>query len=131
MKCIVFLILTVSLFTNITGQVNTWEVYLRGQAVKSIDFDNNYIWAATDSFLVSLNRLDKSVNYYPYPDIIEDMRSILKIDKNGVIWIVRSKITDLNLKVLVKEISLMRSVFDTNGVHYSEIYNKALLKKDF
>lgn len=90
MKRVLALVVTFCLVGNLTAQNNTWEVFLRGQAVKSIAFENNYVWAATDSFLVSFNKLDSSTTYYPYPDIVEDMTSIIKIDNKGVKWIVRS-----------------------------------------
>jgi len=71
-----------------------------------------------------------------FSDIKEDKKSFLPHvtiarDAKYIDGISSKEIVDLNLKVVVKEISLMRSVFDSNGVHYSEIYNKALLKKDF
>lgn len=90
MKRILLLILAFSLFGFLAAQDNTWELYLQGQAVKSVEFENDYVWVVTDSFLVRLNKLDKSTTYYPFPDILEDMRSHLTIDKTGVKWVVRS-----------------------------------------
>jgi len=92
MKRILLLAVTISLFGNITAQNNTWKVYLQGQAVKSIDFDNDYVWAATDNFLVRLNKTDLSTTYYSYPYTDEnDSYYKLIIDKNGVIWLARSE----------------------------------------
>ncbi|WP_340111263.1 T9SS type A sorting domain-containing protein [Maribellus mangrovi] len=90
MKRILLLALTISLLGYVTAQNNTWDVYLQGQAIKSIAFENENVWAATDSFLVSLNTSDLSTTYYPYPDIVRDMTAFFIIDKNGVKWIVRS-----------------------------------------
>lgn len=82
MKRILLLIVISSLFGYLSAQDNIWEVYFQGQAVKSIDFENDYVWAATDSFLVRLNKLDKSTTYYSYPYINENGSSyLLKIDK--------------------------------------------------
>lgn len=92
MKRILLLVVTISLIGNITAQENIWDDYLQGQAVKSIVFDSDYVWAATDSFLVRLNKVNLSTNYYPYPYTCDyDCAYKLNIDKNGVIWLARSE----------------------------------------
>ena len=92
MKRILLLVVTISLFGNIMAQENIWDDYLQGQAVKSIVFDNDYVWTATDSFLVRLNKVDLSTTYFPYPYTCEyDCAYKLNIDKNGVIWLSRSE----------------------------------------
>lgn len=80
----------------VTVPVGLSNVYLLGHAVKSIEFENDYVWAATDSFLVKLDKLNKTLTYYPYPDIVGDMQCLLKSDKNGVKWIVRSNRNNKN-----------------------------------
>ncbi|MGD9929109.1 MAG: hypothetical protein AB7U05_03750 [Mangrovibacterium sp.] len=68
------------------------NVYLLGQAVKAIEFENEYVWAATDSFLVRLDRLNNTITYYSYPYMDKNGSSYkLKIDKNGLKWIARSE----------------------------------------
>jgi len=92
MKQFILFITLIGLCGYLVAQENTWEVYLRGKSVKSIDFDKDYVWAATDSFLIKLNKVDNSVEYYPYPDIVSYATAyFLKRDKDGVMWIARSE----------------------------------------
>lgn len=92
MKRILLVLITISLCGFLAAQEKNWKVYLRGQAVKSIDFENNYIWATTDSFLIQLNRLDNSTTYFSYPyKHVNRSSFILKIDKKGVKWIALSE----------------------------------------
>ncbi|WP_297097510.1 T9SS type A sorting domain-containing protein [uncultured Draconibacterium sp.] len=92
MKRFLLLTITIILCGYLTAQNNSWEVFLGGQTVKCIDFDNENIWAATDSFLISINKLNKSIQYYPYPGTINGVTNILQIDNNGVKWIVQSEV---------------------------------------
>jgi len=93
MKRILLLAVTISLFGHITAQNDTWKVYLQGHAVKSIAFENQYVWVATDGFLVRLNKtFDKGTIYYSYPYKDENgSHYLLEIDKKGVKWLARSE----------------------------------------
>jgi len=127
MKRILFLVVTFGLVGHLTAQDNTWKEYLKGQAVKSIDFENDYVWAATDSFLVRLNKLDNSTTYYPYPEIIENMRGIIKIDNKGVKWIVRSDILLMNPVTSIygfDENEWDKIEFDEKGLFFSLAVDK-------
>ena len=66
MKRILLLIAISNLVGYLCAQDNTWKVYLQGYTVKSIDFENNYVWAATNGFLVRLNRANKSSMRYSF-----------------------------------------------------------------
>ncbi|WP_340111274.1 T9SS type A sorting domain-containing protein [Maribellus mangrovi] len=90
MKRILLLIVTISLFSVLQAQENTWNVYLRGQAVKSVAFENDSIWALTDSFLVRLDKNDSGTTRYPYleiPELAENTFYNLKISNKGTKWI--------------------------------------------
>jgi len=90
MKHTLLFVIAISLFGYLTAQNNSWAVHLSGHTVTSLALEDDYIWAATDSFLVRLNKSDKSTNCYPYPDILAHTTCNLKIDGNGVKWIVCS-----------------------------------------
>ncbi|WP_163709305.1 ligand-binding sensor domain-containing protein [Mangrovibacterium lignilyticum] len=76
----------------VTVPVELSNVYLSGHPVKSIDFENDYVWATTDSFLVKLDQFNKTITYYPYPYTDQNGSSYnLKVDKNGEKWIARSE----------------------------------------
>ncbi|MFO7933401.1 MAG: T9SS type A sorting domain-containing protein [Bacteroidales bacterium] len=88
MKRILLFVTILSLYSYSSAQESNWEVYLTGFKVKSIEFENDDIWGATDHFLFRFNRVDLSTTYYPFPDgAVRDMSSIIKIDKDGVKWI--------------------------------------------
>ncbi|WP_340111267.1 T9SS type A sorting domain-containing protein [Maribellus mangrovi] len=92
MKHTLLLVLTICLLGFVKAQENTWEVYLQGEAVKSIAFEKENVWLATGSHLVRLNKLDKSTTYYSYPYLDEKGSSYkVKADKYGVIWLARSE----------------------------------------
>ncbi|WP_340111266.1 T9SS type A sorting domain-containing protein [Maribellus mangrovi] len=90
MKRILLILVSITFCGFLTAQDNNWEVYLCEQTVTSVALEDDFIWAATDSFLVRLNKADKSTNYYPYPNILAHTTCTLKIDGNGVKWIVCS-----------------------------------------
>jgi len=114
MKQFILFIALIGLCGYLVAQENTWEVYLRGQAVKSIDFENNYVWAATDNFLVRINKLDKSATYYTYPYDDKNGSSYkLKIDKNGIKWIGRSEYLPMGQSIYERYSSSIYS-FDEN-----------------
>lgn len=81
------LAITTSLFCCLTAQSNNWDVYLKGFKVKSVAFENDYVWGATDCSLFSFNKKNLNTSYYPLPDYSGDMSSVIKIDKNGVKWV--------------------------------------------
>lgn len=93
MKRILLFVVSISMVGILIAQEDTWDIFLQGQAVKSFELEGNNIWVATDSsFLVRVNKLDKSATYYKYPFINVNRSSLnLKIDKNGVKWIAHSK----------------------------------------
>lgn len=91
-RILLLLVVIISLIGYAMAQNNKCDVYLQGQAVRSIDFEDETVWAATDSFLVKINKQDKNTTYYSYPDIVTDMWSChLKVDTDGVKWIARSE----------------------------------------
>ncbi len=90
MKWILLFIVAIGLCGNVDAQNNNWEVYLQGYTVKSIGFENDSVWALTDSFLVRLNKKDKSIMLYPLPENSEYEPFIfqhLKISDDGKKWI--------------------------------------------
>jgi len=88
MKHTLLLIVIISLFGYVTAQQNTWEVYLQGQAVKSIDFEDDNVWALTDEQVVCFNKTINSETLYPVPETGEiDRCHSLKITPNGKKWI--------------------------------------------
>lgn len=108
MKCILLLLATICLPFSLAAQGDNWNVFLRGHAVKSIDFENEYVWVTTDSFLVSLNTKDNIISSYQLPEIFVSTTAFLKVDKDGVKWIVRS-----NLQ--------MNSIFGFDGETWNKI----------
>jgi len=138
MKRILLLAVTISLFGYITAQNDTWKVYLQGHAVKSIAFENQYVWVATDSFLVRLNKtFDKGTTYYSYPFINENGDSYkLKIDKNGVKWLARSEYLPEGKSIHESYDSSIYS-FDGNqwkkvkAIGYGEITSLAIDKSNY
>jgi len=122
MKRILFFLVTLSMFGDLVAQENNWNVYLKGQVVQSIDFEDEYVWAATDSFLVRLNKLENSITYYSYPYIDENGSFLnLKIDKNRVIWISRSEYLTGGQSIYD---SYNSSIYCFDGDHWN--YNKSL-----
>lgn len=92
MKRILLLLATIFLSGSLAAQENYWNVFLRGQAVKAIDFENDYVWVVTDSLLISLNKQDNNISHYHLPEISENTQTFLKVDNNGVKWIVQSNL---------------------------------------
>lgn len=113
MKRILLLLATICLSGSLTAQGNYWNVYLRGQVVKSIDFENDYVWVATDSLLISLNKKDNSISYYRLPQIFENTATYLKVDKNGVKWVVRSNME-------------MNSIYGFDGNNWDKIESNGI-----
>lgn len=92
MKRILLLVAAFSLLSFAKSQETKWIVYLQDRPVKSIAFENNYVWAATDSFLIQLNKLDGSKTFYQFPEIAEDVYGCLKIDREGRKWLAISRL---------------------------------------
>jgi len=63
------------------------KIYLLGQSINALADEGNFIWVVTDKKLIKWDKVGNEPTYFDLPEIIDGHAYGIKIDSNGLKWL--------------------------------------------